>query len=138
MTLSLSPERMLEEIYAHSAAARFAGTESGAAVLGSEQASMLRRLLDESLAGVVAALSPRVRYAQLLSAPLADIVELEVTAPDSVDGGMLRRLIESAVVATVLETVGLSGGTDVRGRSLAAFRLAVDISDIPPALSPAG
>lgn len=137
MILSLSPERMLEEIYAHSAAARLAAGEGAPTVLGSEHAAMLRRLLEEALAAVLGELSPWVRRSALSSSPLSEMLELEVDAPDGVDGTTLRRLIESAVVADVLECAGIDCGSRRRERALAAFRAAVALYDKPGSITAA-
>lgn len=109
MTIALSIDRILENIYALAAMDSYTRAEERPAVLGRGQAPALRRLITGAAARVIYAMAPAVTATNLSDIGADDDI-VEINFDDAVEASGelyagLRPLLESAVANAVMAAV---------------------------------
>ena len=99
-TISLSITRILESVYAHSAAESLSSGIERPEILGRAREAMLKVICRDVIAGITMKFGKALTGSNLGSAQ--DIVTLDLRLPDSVIPTLFQPALETAVAARVL------------------------------------
>lgn len=104
-TISLSIERILDSVYAHSAAEVVSRGVDRPELLGRDHAPMLRTIARDVVAQMSIEVSHLIADTNIAEQPVPDIICLDMRLPDDISLPMLRSAIETAVASGVLAAV---------------------------------
>lgn len=105
LTVSLSTERILESVYAHSAAHCITDGSDTPKLLGSDQSEMLKRISRDIIAGMLFKMGRIVVGSNIATEGSEDIVLADLEIADHIVPHVLRTTMETAASAGVLSAV---------------------------------
>ena len=142
-TIAVSIDRILEGVYAHSAAHNINSDNERPEILGRDHKPMLRVLCRATLSGLAMTMGPALKASNLAEEPMPDIIKFEMTLPQFLIPDMLRAAIETAVAAGVLAKAWGGSTNPIFGRYTEICRMATDTirgllasGPLPGAISP--
>ena len=101
-TISISVERVLDSVYAHSAAEIVSSGVERPEVLGRNHRDMLRVITRDTIAGLAFTLAHIVEDTNVGDTPIPDVITLDLRLPEYLSLAMLQACVETAVAAGVL------------------------------------
>ena len=125
-TLSISIERVLESVYAHSAAEIVATGPARPELLSRSHADMLKVITRDTIAGVAFALTPMLTDSNIAAKPMPDIITLEMNLPEGVSQTMLQAAIETAVAAGTLARAWSGSDSPMCQRYSEAYKISIE------------
>ena len=125
-TVSLSIDRILESVYAHSAAEVVSSGVARPEVLGNAHREMLRVLTRDTIAGLSFTLAHVVEDTNIADTPIPDIITLTMRIPDLLAPAVVRTAMESAVAAGVLAQVWSGSESPMASRYARAYEMSVE------------
>lgn len=142
-TIAVSIDRILEGVYAHSAAHSINNDTERPEILGRDHKPMLSVLCRDTLAGIAMNLGPALVSSNLARDPMPDIITFEMRLPQFLIPDMLRAAIETAGAAGILAKAW-SGSTDpiserytdICRMSMATIKNLIASGPLPDAISP--
>ncbi|MDE6207939.1 MAG: hypothetical protein K2M55_09035 [Muribaculaceae bacterium] len=105
-TIALSIDRILESVYATSAAEHITADTEQPAILGTAHEAMLRSICRDVIAGLIFAIAPEVADTNIDDSSADDIIEIHLAQdPRYINIHLLRRSFEITAAAGVLSVV---------------------------------
>lgn len=133
MTIGLSIDRILESVYAVSAAEHITRGFEKPELLNTTQAPMLRKICHDVIAGIIFAFARNINSSNI-SDTTSDIVEIELRDQMYINLHLIRRTIEITAAAGVLAVVWQSSQAeyaqtwrDSYEKSCESLRYVVDV-----------
>lgn len=105
LNISLSIERILESVYAHSAAHSFDCGKERPSLLGSDQEEMLKSICRDIIAGLFFKMAGSIKSTDLGTSAGGDLISAELEMNDDTVPSVLRTAMETAIAAGVLSAV---------------------------------
>ncbi len=102
MTLSLSIDRILDSVYAHSAAEIVATGTERPELLGTSHAKMLRIIVRDTIASMSFVMAHAITGSNIGDNPIPDIITIDFNLPDGLSQTIFRAAVETAVAAGTL------------------------------------
>lgn len=142
MTLSLSIDRILDSVYAHSAAEIVATGTDRPELLGTSHAAMLRVIVRDTIAGLSFAMAHAITSSNIGDNPIPDIITIDFNLPGGLSQTVFRAAVETAVAAGALAQAWSGSNSPMSGRYTRAYDMSVETlarmvgKGIPGAISP--
>ncbi len=121
--IAISIDRILEGVYAHSAAESIIGDADRPEILGRDHKPMLRVLCRETLAAIALSMGQSLAGSNLAEDPMPDIITLDLYLPQFMVPDMLRAAIETAMAAGVLAKAWSGSKSPIYERYNEAWRI---------------
>lgn len=102
MTLSLSIDRVLDSVYAHSTAEIVATGITRPEILGRAHTAMLRVIVRDTIAGLSFAMAHAITNSNIGENPIPDIITVDVNLLAELSQPVFRAAVETAVAAGTL------------------------------------
>lgn len=122
--IAISIDRILEGVYAHSAAESINSDTKRPEILGHDHKPMLRVLCRDTLAGLALTMGPALVSTNLAEDPMPDIIKFEMSLPQFLIPDMMRAAIETAAAAGVLAKAWSASNAPAFSRYTEASRMA--------------
>lgn len=142
-SIAISVDRILEGVYAHSAAQSIIGDIDRPEILGRDHKPMLRVLCRDVLTAIAMNLGSALSGSNMADNPMPDIIILDIELPQFTIPDMLRAAIETAVAAGVLAKAWSGSNTPVYERYTDIWRMAaatiknlISAGPLPGAIKP--
>lgn len=124
--ISLSISRILESVYAHSAAEIVSTGVERPEILGRSHEEMLKVITRDTIAALAYAMMPIVTDSNIAEKPIPEVITLEIKVPDTVSEGLLRAAIETAVASGVLARAWSGSESPMHRRYSKAFEMSLE------------
>lgn len=124
--ISLSIPKILESVYAHSAAEVVSTGVERPEILGRSHETMLTVIARDIIAALAYAMMPIVTDSNIAEKPIPEVITLEINVPGNVSEGMLRAAIETAVASGVLARAWSGSESPMHERYSKAFEMSLE------------